>query len=279
MDLDPLAEDLVTLQDLNRVGEAAPELEREPETEAELPRENPTWLAAPIEVSFTVNTGHEFSLPWWHSHHCRLQQEKQADDLLSIRNFGQRGLNELIAGLENQSIPFPVPSIPNLDWQKSDQINRDLVGKPIVRSSTTLLTDIGFPQAVLGPLLRSGIKTLGDLSEQTDVELEEIRRLGSKGIQIIRDILASHDLELPFNASDLGPVGPQSYDVNLFNQTVETDRKQQREDAIALVSDIHRQEVLNGRPWQNYQKRLLRNYSRTVTSFGVIPHCTQSCAS
>ena len=95
-------------------------------------------------------------------------------------------------------------------------------------------------------MLRSGIKTLGDLSEQTDVELEEIRRLGSKGIQIIRDILASHDLELPFNASDLGPVGPQSYDVNLFNQTVETDRKQQREDAIALVSDIHAEKCLAG---------------------------------
>ena len=246
LDLDPLAEDLVTLQDLNRVEKAAPELEPEPETDAELPRENPTWLAAPIEaLSLSIRATN--SLYRGGIRTIADLAEKQADDLLSIRNFGQRGLNELIAGLENQSIPFPVPSIPNLDWQESDQINRDLVGKPIVRSSTTLLTDIGFPQAVLGPLLRSGIKTLGDLSEQTDVELEEIRRLGSKGIQIIRDILASHGLELPFNASDLGPVGPQSYDVNLFNQTVETDRKQQREDAIALVSDIA-EKCLAGEP-------------------------------
>ncbi|MCP9943004.1 DEAD/DEAH box helicase family protein [Cyanobium sp. ATX 6E8] len=244
LDLDPLAEDLVTLQDLNRVEKAAPELE--PEPDAELPRENPTWLAAPIEaLSLSIRATN--SLYRGGIRTLADLAEKQADDLLSIRNFGQRGLNELIAGLENQSIPFPVPSIPNLDWQESDQINRDLVGKPIGLSSTTLLTDIGFPQAVLGPLLRSGIKTLGDLSEQTDVELAEIRRLGSKGIQIIRDILASHGLELPFDASDLGQVGPQSYDVNLFNQTVKADRKQQREDAIALVSDIA-EKCLAGEP-------------------------------
>ena len=236
LDLDPLAEDLVTLQDLNRVEKVDPELEPEPEPDSELPIENPTWLTAPIEaLSLSIRATN--SLYRGGIRNIADLAEKQADDLLSIRNFGQRGLNELIAGLENQSIPFPVPFIPNLDWQESDQINRDLVGKPIGRSSTTLLTDIGFPQAVLGPLLRSGIKTLGDLSEQTDAELAEIRRLGSKGIQMIRDVLASHGLELPFNASDLGPTGPQSYDVNLLNQAVKTDRKQQKADAIALILD------------------------------------------
>ena len=70
----------------------------------------PSWLEASIDsLSLSIRANNAL-----HYGGYRLVRDlcgKQAEDLLSIRNFGSKSLEELQERLSHQGIPFPVPSI------------------------------------------------------------------------------------------------------------------------------------------------------------------------
>ncbi|MDI9407538.1 MAG: DNA-directed RNA polymerase subunit alpha C-terminal domain-containing protein, partial [Chitinophagaceae bacterium] len=227
LDLEPLAEDVVPRHSEQIV-------EVPPPNESQL---NPGCLRLPIE-DLSLSARSSNALHYGGFRTVADLAEKQPDDLLNIRNFGQKSLDELIAGLEKQGIPFPVPASPQPERRDNHVATSNQNDKPRLPSSTTALRDLGIPQPVLGPLLRSGMNTLEDLAGKSDSDLAEIRNLGPIGIERLRQALASIGLELPFHLGGLELSTPQLSETHQEVRPTENDRKQRREHVIALVSDV-----------------------------------------
>ena len=236
LDLEPLAEDVVPLQ-----GEQTAEAPSSDESQ-----EQPSWPKISIG-DLSLSTRASNALHYGGVRTVADLAEKQPDDLLNIRNFGQKSLDELIVGLEKQGIPFPVPANPQPEQRENQLATSNLNDKPRLPSATTALRDLGIPQPVLGPLLRSGMKRLEDLAGKSDSDLSEIRNLGPIGIERLRQALADIGLELPFHLGDLDLPTPHLGETHHEIRPTEDDRKQRRDHSIALVSDVA-EKYLTGNP-------------------------------
>jgi DNA-directed RNA polymerase alpha subunit len=227
LNLEPLAEDVVPLNGTEQAEPTSPET-RPPSL---------NWLNQPIQdLSLSIRASNALHYGGFRT--VADLAGKQSDDLLNILNFGQKSLDELISALERKGIPFPVPTNPQQEGQKSQAGTGDYDDKSRLSSATTLLRDLEIPQTTLGPLLRSGIKTLGDLAGWSESDLAEIRNLGPKGIETLRQILVSKGLGLPFHSSDLELAPHQQHEDDQAYESSKEDRKQRRQEVIALVSDL-----------------------------------------
>jgi len=194
LDLEPLAEDVVSLKDFNQ---------------ADAPASEPgqaflSWLTKPIDdLSLSMRASNALLYGGFRS--VSDLAGKQPEDLLRVRNFGQKSLDELIQCLERQGIPFPVPLDFKTDQRKHKSVANVNLDKGSRLSPAVLLRDLDIPQAALGPLMRHGFHTLGDLAERSESDLAQIRNLGPRGINSIRKSLAVIGLDLPFKPSNLDP--------------------------------------------------------------------------
>jgi DNA-directed RNA polymerase alpha subunit len=222
LELDPLAEDVVLAQSFHQEDPPSPNQGWA----------SPSWLNTPIkELSLSIRA--ENSLYYGGCKTVANLAGKRQDDFLKIQNFGQKSLDELIQALERHGIPFPVPANPDSISEQS-QLGNSKQGDEVYVPSTALsLTDLGIPQTALGPLLRSGITTLGDLVDRTEQDLANIRNLGPKGIDAIREILSRIGLGFPFQENDLYPAWLQQNDSYPQSAPAIDDRKEIRQKVIA----------------------------------------------
>ncbi|QPN58516.1 hypothetical protein H8F24_09750 [Synechococcus sp. CBW1002] len=226
LDLEPLAEDVVPLQS-EQTGQAP---------SSDQSQEKPSWPKITIgELSLSIRATNALHYGGFRT--VADLAEKQQDDLLNVRNFGQKSLDELITGLEKKGIPFPVPVIAQPDCQQKQAATNNQDSTTSLSSVTTALQDLGIPQPVLGPLLRSGMKTLEDLAGKTESDLSAIRNLGPIGIQRLRRALATIGLGLPFQLTDLDLPTSQHSESHQDFRPAGDSRKQCRETVIALIGN------------------------------------------
>ena len=226
LDLEPLAEDVVSVESLNEA--VAPS--------SHAIKSKPSWLNKPID-DLLLSIRASNALHYGGFRTVSDLAGKSENDLLQIRNFGAKSLAELKQSLARDGIPFPVPGV-----QQAEEPGEPAEGsrgerRKFLATPATLLRDLGIPQSALGPLLRHGLHTLGDLGGKTEADLEGIRYLGTSGIQRIRQALANIGLGLPFVSSDLDQPDLRANTQRPENLQSGGDRKKQREDAIACVSE------------------------------------------
>ena len=166
---------------------------------------------------------------------------KTTDDLLSLNNFGQKSLDDLLACLDKKKLPFPIPINPI--HHQSDSLILDPSEAPATcRPTPSLpLSSIGIPQIALGPLQRSGIRTLTDLAGKSEADLKNVRYLGSKGLELIRAALDTLNLDLPFQLSDLERQHPITHVTADSDRSIQASSSQSTEDGgqqvVKLVKD------------------------------------------
>ena len=169
---------------------------------------------------------------------------KTESELMELRNFGRKNLEELVAKLESMGLKLKeevkkeneVEEVVPKDSKNSQENKTFYLDMPI--------EEIGLSTRAFKVLIRSGIKNVGDIVELTENQVMNIRSLGTKSFNEIVDKINSMGLklkeeEVKDNETRVEEVGTEKQEDAPEESVGTEEQKEERKDPYTeLVSQI-----------------------------------------
>ncbi len=121
---------------------------------------------------------------------------KTEENLIKIKNFGQKQADEVIQAIKKRDLPFP--------FTRSDILGGDLSNKPEepqdsfhVEENSNELSSLGLSARALNSLYRGKIYSIANLIENTETQLLSIPNLGPSVVKEVNSALSKQGLSLP----------------------------------------------------------------------------------